>query len=119
VVAVAYSVAQVFERCDQFLNDEVRIRLWFHLADVPSDGRIDSWGTVFPELIDRVYGVHAFSWKFFLRSCLSSIIATLLFALIYGRIVLPHLLDTSEISDTFLYGAAFTLVYVILALAFN
>jgi hypothetical protein len=74
VVAVAVGVAKAFEWFDGLISDESRITLWVHLADVPTGERIDSWGKVFPRLIDKVFGVRALSFKFFLRSCVASVV---------------------------------------------
>jgi hypothetical protein len=75
VVAVAYGVAKVFDYFEGLISDRSRVALWYHLADIPSDERIDSWGAVFPKLIDRVFGERALSWKFVSRSCIASLIS--------------------------------------------
>jgi hypothetical protein len=85
VVAVAYGVAKAFEWFDGLISDESRVALWMYMADVPSDERIDAWGQVFPQLIDRVFGSKALSWKFFYRSCLASLLAVLIVAFIFSR----------------------------------
>jgi hypothetical protein len=80
VVAVAYGVAKAFDYFEGLISDRSRVALWYYLADVPTDERIDSWGSVFPKLIDSIFGKSASSWKFVFRSCVSSIVA-LAFAL--------------------------------------
>jgi len=85
VVAVATGVAKMFDWFDGLISDESRVALWYYMADVPTDERIDSWGSVFPLLIDNIYGKRPWSLKFFFRSCISSIIATCVVAIIYFR----------------------------------
>lgn len=53
VATVAVCVAKAFEWFDGLINDESRVALWYYWADIPSDKRIDSWGSVFSKLMDR------------------------------------------------------------------
>jgi hypothetical protein len=104
VVAVAVGVAKAFDWFDGLISDESRVTLWYYLADVPSDERIESWGTVFPKLVDKVFGEKALSWKFVLRSCAASLIAVALMKLAFIAIVHPPdviFLRTLQAKDSF------------------
>jgi hypothetical protein len=56
---------------------------------VPGQAQTNAWASVFPSLIDRVFGNRALSIKFFLRSCIASIVAVALILMImitvFGR----------------------------------
>src|ERR1700733_5493363 len=67
------------------ISDESRVTLWYHLADLPSDERIDSWTSVFPKLIDTVFGRKALSWKFLFRSYIASLLSVVIVGLFYYR----------------------------------
>ena len=58
-----------------------------YLSNVPSEGQIESWGLVFPYLIDRVFGAKALSLRFFFRSCIASLLALLIVTPLYFVIV--------------------------------
>ena len=85
VVAVAVGVAKAFDWFDGLISDDSRVALWIYLADLPTDERIDSWATIFPKLIDKVFGERALSIKFFLRSCIASLLAVTACYLLYLR----------------------------------
>jgi hypothetical protein len=86
--AIAGGVAKGFEWFDAALNDDSRFKLSMWLVSVPGDEQIDAWAGVFPNLIDRVFGPKALSWRFFLRSCIASFVAialvTILGVIMYG-----------------------------------
>jgi hypothetical protein len=85
ICAVAVVVAKAFEWFDGLISDESRVTLWLYLADVPSDERIDSWATVFPKLIDKIYGPKVLSVRFLFRSTISSLLAVAITALLALR----------------------------------
>jgi hypothetical protein len=72
------SVALAFEWADGGLSQESRAKLSLWLRSVPGAAQIDAWASVFPNLIDRVFGKKALSFKFFLRSCIASIAAVVI-----------------------------------------
>jgi hypothetical protein len=74
-VGVVTGVAKAFDWLDGGISPEGRKRLFKWLKNLPEDELIDTWAAVFPNLIDRVFGERAFSWRFFLRSCVASLIA--------------------------------------------
>jgi hypothetical protein len=82
-VGIVTGVAKGFNWFEKVLNSEGRRKLSQWLKNVPGDEQIDIWATVFPTLIDRVFGPRARSWKFFLRSCVASILALLCVSLLY------------------------------------
>jgi len=86
IVAVVVGVAKAFEWFDGMVSDAGRQALSNQLKNAPSDERIDSWATVFPRLIDRIFGERALSWKFFFRSCMASYIAVLSLTFLYSRV---------------------------------
>jgi hypothetical protein len=73
--AIAGGSAKGFAWFDAALNDDSRFKLSMWLVDVPGDEQIDAWASVFPNLIDSIFGPKALSWKFFFRSCIASILA--------------------------------------------
>src|SRR5271170_2431227 len=83
VVAVAVGVVKAFDWLDGLISDKSRVALWYYMADVPSDSTIDSWGDVFPNLIDKVFGKRALSWAFIFRSCLASLVACVCLSLAF------------------------------------
>lgn len=87
-VAIVTGVAKGFEWVDGGMGQAGRRRLSQWLTNVPGDEQIDAWAQVFPNLIDRVFGPKALSWKFFFRSCIASFIAVVvvfaIFATHYG-----------------------------------
>jgi hypothetical protein len=84
-ISLVVGVAKAFAWFDGMLNDSGRKVLGRYLNNLPPDDRIDSWGTVFPALIDRVFGTRPFSLGFFLRSCLASIVAVTITSLVIYR----------------------------------
>jgi hypothetical protein len=100
VVGLAVGIAKVFEWFDGMISDEGRVALWMFLADVPSDDRIESWGNVFPQLIDRVFGPRALSLRFFFRSCVASLLALLIVTPPYYLIEGPRIAG-GEFTDCF------------------
>ncbi len=72
---IMVSVAKAFEWVDGGLSGESRTKLSLWLKSVPGVEQIDAWASIFPGLIDRVFGKKALSLKFFLRSCIASIAA--------------------------------------------
>jgi len=71
-IGIVTGVAKTFEWFDGMVSDEGRAALSGYLNNLPSDEQIDSWGSVFPELIDRVFGPKALSLRFVLSSFVSS-----------------------------------------------
>jgi hypothetical protein len=88
VVAVVVFAAKTFEWLDPMVSDRGREAMTRWLSNAPDDAEIDSWATIFPRLIDRVFGARALSLKFLLRSCVASVLAvtsvTLLFYILIG-----------------------------------
>ncbi len=74
-VGIVAGIAKSFEWADGGLSQESRFKLSLWLKSVPGPPQISAWACVFPNLIDRVFGKRAFSLKFFLRSCVASILA--------------------------------------------
>ncbi|HUA93765.1 MAG TPA: hypothetical protein VL991_14425 [Terracidiphilus sp.] len=87
-VAIVTGIAKGFEWVDGGLSLAGRQKLSRWLMNVPGEEELDTWAGVFPNLIDRVFGVRAVSWKFFWRSCVASIVAVAvvftIFATHYG-----------------------------------
>lgn len=75
---IMVSVAKAFEWADGGLSQESRTKLSLWLKNVPGAPQINAWASVFPNLIDRVFGNKAFSFKFFIRSCIASIAAVVI-----------------------------------------
>jgi hypothetical protein len=75
LVGAVAGVARAFKWFDAALSPDGRRKLSQWLKNVPGDDQIDAWSSVFPRLIDHVFGRTALSWKFFLRSCLASLIS--------------------------------------------
>ena len=101
-------VAKAFEWFDGMVSDAGRQALTNQLKNAPSDERIASWTTVFPRLIDRVFGERAYSIRFFLRSGIASIIATAIVLLIRIRLHHAPIVDYDTLVG-FLYIAFFSL----------
>ncbi len=76
-IGIAASIAKAFEWFDGALNDDSRFKLSLWLVSVPGDEQIDAWANIFPNLIDRVFGIKPLSWRFFQRSCVASLIAVI------------------------------------------
>jgi hypothetical protein len=111
VVGVVVGVAKAFEWLDGMVNDAGREALSNQLRDAPSDERMDSWATVFPKLIDTVFGKRPLSWTFFVRSCIASVLAVSVVTLIRFR--LAH--ETVPTVPEFGIAAALFLLFVSLA----
>jgi len=75
VVGIVLGVEKAFKWLDESFNAEGRKRLSYWLKDIPGDENLDTWASVFPNLIDRIFGEKALSFKFFFRSCVASWIA--------------------------------------------
>lgn len=75
MVGVVAGVAKGFEWFDSALSPEGKRRLGQWLKNVPGTEQVDAWASVFPDLIDKVFGPKPLSWIFFLRSCVASLIA--------------------------------------------
>lgn len=69
------AVAKAFDWADDGLSQEGRAKLSLWLKSVPGAEQINAWANVFPDLIARIFGDRAFSLKFFLRSCIASLVA--------------------------------------------
>lgn len=74
-IAIVIAVEKVFGWADAGMSQEGRARLTQWIKSVPGTDQIDAWASVFPNLVDKVFGSRAFSFKFFLRSCIASIAA--------------------------------------------
>ena len=74
-LGVAVGVAKGFEWFDGAMSPEARVWLSKWLTNVPGDEQIAAWVNVFPNLIDRVFGQRAISWRFLFTSCIASLIA--------------------------------------------
>jgi hypothetical protein len=74
-IGVVAGVAKAFEWLDGAMSPEGRLRLSNWLRNVPGDEQLTTWPNVLPSLIDRVFGPKPASLKFFLRSCVASLIA--------------------------------------------
>lgn len=74
-VGIVAGVTKGFEWADGGMNNNSRLRLTQWLKNVRGDQQIDAWANVFPSLIDRVFGRKAFSFRFFTRSSVASLVA--------------------------------------------
>ena len=81
-VGIVTGVAKGFKWADGGLSKEGRRRLGQWLRNVPGTEQIDAWASVFPNLIDRVFGPKAFSWRFFNVSLFFSMIAVFITSII-------------------------------------
>ena len=86
IVGVVVGVAKAFEWFDGMVSDNGRQALNNLLRNAPFDERIGSWASIFPRLIDRIFGPNPLSLRFFGRSCLASSLAVLLMSLIQARL---------------------------------
>ena len=82
LLGLAASVAKTFKWFDGILNDQTRGRLSKWLKNVPGDKQFDAWAAAPSRLIDRLFGERALSWGFFARSCVASLIAVALMAIL-------------------------------------
>jgi hypothetical protein len=121
VVVIAAGVAKAFEWFDGLISDDSRVALWYHLADIPSDEKIDSWGEIFPKLVDRVFGEKALSMKFFRRSCIASVLAVALCccADFSFRAMTSETLDYELLLQYSIVSPLLILILGVYALAFN
>jgi hypothetical protein len=87
IVLVVTGVAKTFEWFDGMVSNTGRQALSNQLKNAPSDKRIDSWASIFPRLIDRIFGPNALSLRFFCRSCVASFQAVLLTSLVQARLL--------------------------------
>jgi len=113
-VGIVGGVERGFNWFDGLLNDNARSGLSNWLKNVPGDEQIDAWIRVFPNLIDRVFGPKAISWRFILRSCVASFVAfttVLIFFLIFVRL-------SPEAEQTFQAGYLPGIVAMILIINF-
>jgi hypothetical protein len=83
IPGVVAGVAATFEWLDKGVSDTGRLALSNKLKSFPSDESIDSWATVFPTLIDRVFGEKPASLNFFIRSSWASTLAVLSVGIVY------------------------------------
>jgi hypothetical protein len=90
VIAVVIAVAKSFEWLDGMVSDRGREALTHWLSNAPDDAKIDSWATIFPKLIDRVFGTRAWSLKFLFRSCVASVIAVTTVTILFYVVVESH-----------------------------
>lgn len=74
-VGIVGTIAKAFEWADGGISEEGRMRLTLWLKNVPGTAQINAWASVFPGLIDRVFGRKAFSLKFVFRSIIASVVA--------------------------------------------
>jgi hypothetical protein len=74
-VGVVTGVERGFRWFEKALNSEAKERLTRWLKNVPGHDQINSWASIFPHLIDRVFGERVLSWRFSLRSALASLLA--------------------------------------------
>lgn len=74
-VGVVTGVACAFDWFGKGMSLEGQKRLGQRLKKIRGDKQVDSWVHVFPDLINRVFGLKALSWKFFFRSCIASFLA--------------------------------------------
>ena len=108
LIAVVTGVAKAFEWFDGMVNDEGRQALTNQLKNYPTDERIDSWATVFPNLIDRVFGTRVLSPIFLMKSFYASMIAIILVRLVYLRFLIGYL-TINAITSSILSAVIFTL----------
>lgn len=87
-VGIIASVVKGSDWLDSLLNDEGRAAIAKFLKSVPPTRLDKPWPTVLFGLIDRVFGERPFSVRFFLRSCLASILAVVVVWLVYARLQL-------------------------------
>ncbi len=86
IIAVVVGVAKAFEWFDGMISDAGRHALGNLLNNAPSGEQLDSWATVFPRLIDHIFGERAISWKFCLRSGAASLIFISIVFVFEGRL---------------------------------
>jgi hypothetical protein len=106
-ITIAGAVGKGFEWADGGLSQESRSTLSRWLKNVPGNGQMDAWANVFPTLIDRVFGPKPLSWKFFLRSCLASVVAVFLTSsltfMAYGTKIIPALINWTALQNILFY----------------
>jgi hypothetical protein len=112
-VGVVTGVAKAFSWVDDGISDESRLGLTKWLKDVPGDDEIDTWASVFPNLIDRIFGERARSWKFFFRSCAASLLA------VSSITLLTYLTSDRENLTAYIGTGGFLEIVAILALSAN
>jgi hypothetical protein len=89
-VLCAVGIAKTFEWFNGMIGDSGRKSLSGWLRNSANLGGLDSWGAVFPMLIDRVFGEDPKSQKFFVRSCVASLIAVSAVVIVYIGLSLNH-----------------------------
>jgi hypothetical protein len=104
-VGIVTGVAKGFKWFDKVLSPQGRSSLSLWLKNVPGDEQIDTWGNIFPDLINRVFGPRALSFRFIFRSCVASFLAVAVsFAMICVYFGVPVTApETSDKSATFFF----------------
>jgi hypothetical protein len=90
----------IFDRTEQILTDTARRSLTDWLKNVKPKEENQVWIRIFTGILNKVFGTEYLSWKTFSRSCIASIIAMVLMALIYFLNVKPpfvNLLSTPNL----------------------
>lgn len=85
VFVIVGGIAKAFGWLEDGLSDPKRKALqeWLRKS---GDVGLGAWITVFPNLIDKVFGLRAYSWRFIARSCVASTIAVLLTTVFFFRL---------------------------------
>lgn len=86
LVVAAEGVAKGFEWIEGALSPEGKAVVSRWLTNLPPDAGSGNWPGAFSDIVDRVFTKEPASIKFFLRSCVASIIAFVVVVLTYARI---------------------------------
>jgi hypothetical protein len=97
LAGIAVSIAKPFEWVQGALNPAAKKAISNWLQNLPPDSQDDNWSSAFSHLIDRVFGTKPWSIKFFLRSCVASVIAV---AIVVGIYVRAHPIPLGDLQDS-------------------
>jgi hypothetical protein len=87
VIGIVTGTAKTSEWLEGMLNDSGKAAITNWLKNVPEPDS-ESGPSVFSTLIDRVFGTRPFSFSFFGRSCIASLIAVFLVWIVSRRLIL-------------------------------
>src|ERR1035438_8299153 len=73
-------VWKFFERVEAVLTDQTKLEIAVWLLGVKVSQKVEPWPETFAKVFDRVFGTKHLSWRCFGRSCLATLIASVICA---------------------------------------
>ncbi len=113
-IGIFYGVQKFFEKVDEKLAPEARLKIALWLLDAKTAPAFEPWPNTFARVFDRVFGRRHLTWHCFDRSCVASFFAVAGIGIYLTATVLVGLHQKSQLkwptfSSSLVYLTAFLL----------